>query len=109
MAMRGEVEVTGMFESSMFQYEGALCIKCTVTRTEQGKNQTTWTFRVPEHDAEIIREHYADPSMTVELPAFIRAVKEVSMFQSSADKNCGWWSSPLYAQPTLKPFDGRKR
>ncbi len=91
--MNGEHEMSEFFKAAFFQYEGATCIRCSTTGRE-----TTWFFRVPQFDAEIIEEHFADDEMPILLKPFVAAQKAVDSFRVQARKNFGEWIGPKYAQ-----------
>jgi len=91
--LRGEQEISDLLKAAFLQYEGALCIRCSTMG-----NSATWFFRVPEFDAEIIEEHFADQTLTIEFHPFIRAWKAVESFRNQARRNMGEWTSDRYAE-----------
>lgn len=91
--MKGEVAISDFAKASFFQYEGALCIRCSTSGSE-----AVWFFRVPQFDAEIIEEHWADLDLAILLQPFLVAQRAVSSFRNQARQNHGEWTSPLYAQ-----------
>jgi hypothetical protein len=90
--LRGEQEISDLLKAVFYQYEGALCIRCSTMG-----NSALWLFRVPEFDAEIIEEHFADQNITIEFHPFTKAWKAVESFRNQARHNMGEWISPLYA------------
>ncbi len=93
MGFKDEVTVSDVFVATMFQYNGCPCVKVEGF----GNSDMTYTFRVPQFDAQIIQEELT-ANIAVYVNDWIKALKHIQRLQKAAKDSGGVWTSPEYAK-----------
>ncbi len=76
----------------LYRYSEYLAVK-----VETGV-RTKYTFSVPEEDAKILLENYADPHCAVELRSWMEALKSIEAMEAASRARMGCWTSAAYVK-----------
>lgn len=83
MKIKDAVVISDVYLASYAAYHGYQIMKTS------DRNNGEWTFFVPEHDFEILKEEFANAETPIYVKEFVNSIKSVQHAVVLAKRNCG--------------------